>query len=96
VNLSPAAAVISVLVFGSLGGFAGSLLALPAAATIKVIIVEVFLRDRVAEGDVVAAEQLEAHERQEEAAEQEARQRARARRRLIRRIRERFGRKPDG
>ena len=95
VNLSPAAAVISVLVFGSLGGFAGSLLALPAAATIKVILVEVFLRDRVAEGDVVARAQLEEHERAEEEAEQEARQRARARRRIVAKIRERFGRKPD-
>lgn len=96
VNLSPAAAVIAVLVFGSLGGFAGSLLALPAAATIKVILVEVFLRDRVAEGDVGAAEQLEEHERQEEEAQQEAQERAHARRRLVQRIRERFGGKPDG
>ena len=96
VNLSPAAAVISVLVFGSLGGFAGSLLALPAAATIKVIFVEVFLRDRVAEGDVVAKEHLEEHEQAEEEAELEARQRARKRRRLVRRIQERFAKKDDG
>ena len=90
VNLSPAAAVIATLGFGSLGGFAGALLALPAAATIKVIFVEVFLRDRVAEGDVVAKEQLEEHERAEEEAEHEARQRARARRRIVRRIQDRF------
>ena len=63
VNLSPAAAVIATLGFGSLGRFAGALLALPAAATIKVIFVEVFLRDRVAEGDVVAKEQLETRAR---------------------------------
>ena len=96
VNLSPAAAVISVLVFGSLGGFAGSLLALPAAATIKVILVEVFLRNRVAEGDVVAKERLEEHEQAEEEAVQDARQRARARRRLVRRIQDRFAKKGDG
>ncbi|HEX5936278.1 MAG TPA: AI-2E family transporter [Actinomycetota bacterium] len=93
VNLSPAAAVIAVLVFGSLGGFAGSLLALPAAATIKVIFVEVFLRGRVAEGDVEAREQLEQHERAEEEAEDEARARARARRRIVRRIQERFAKR---
>jgi predicted PurR-regulated permease PerM len=96
VNLSPAAAVIATLGFGSLGGFAGALLALPAAATIKVIFVEVFLRDRVAEGDVAAREQLEEHERAEEEAEQEARQRARARQRLVRRIQDRFAKKNDG
>jgi predicted PurR-regulated permease PerM len=95
VNLSPAAAVIATLGFGSLGGFAGALLALPAAATIKVIFVEVFLRDRVAEGDVVAREQLEEHERAEEEAEEGARERARARERLVRRIQERFSKKDD-
>jgi hypothetical protein len=61
-----------------------------------VLFVEVFLRDRVAEGDVEARAQLEEHERQEEEAEQEARQRARARQQIVRTIRERFGRKPDG
>ncbi|HZN43532.1 MAG TPA: AI-2E family transporter [Actinomycetota bacterium] len=96
VNLSPAAAVISVLVFGSLGGFAGSLLALPAAATIKVIFVEVFLRDRVAEGDVEAKEKLEEHERAEEEAEHEAQQRARSRQRIARRIRDLFTGKDEG
>ena len=96
VNLSPAAAVIATLGFGSLGGFAGALLALPAAATIKVIFVEVFLRDRVAEGDVVAKEQLDEHERAEVEAEQEAAERARARRRLVRRIQDRFSKKDDG
>jgi predicted PurR-regulated permease PerM len=38
VNLSPAAVIISTLVFGSLFGFAGALLVLPAAATIKVVL----------------------------------------------------------
>jgi predicted PurR-regulated permease PerM len=94
VNLSPAAVVISTLVFGSLAGFAGAVLALPAAATIKVVIVEVFLRDRVAEGDVAAKETLEKHDRAEAEAEADAQERARARQRLMRRLQGRFGRKP--
>jgi len=91
VNLSPAAVIISTLVFGSLAGFAGAVLALPAAATIKVVIVELFLRERVAEGDPVAQEKLEEHEREEAEAEAEAEERARARRRLLRRMQDRFG-----
>jgi predicted PurR-regulated permease PerM len=96
VNLSPAAAVIATLGFGSLAGFAGALLALPAAATIKVIFVEVFLRDRVAEGDVVAKEQLDKHVREEAEAEAEAVERAKARERWLRTLRERFGSKRGG
>ncbi len=96
VNLSPAAVIISTLVFGSLAGFAGAVLALPAAATIKVIIVELFLRDRVAEGDPVAQETLEEHDRAEAEAEAEARARARARKRLVRRLQDRLNRKPRG
>jgi predicted PurR-regulated permease PerM len=92
VNLSPAAVIVSTLVFGSLAGFAGAVLALPAAATIKVIIVEVFLRDRVAEGDTEARAKLEEHDRAEAEAEAEAQERAHARRRLLRRLRDRFGR----
>jgi predicted PurR-regulated permease PerM len=94
VNLSPAAVVIATLVFGSLGGFAGAVLALPAAATIKVVFVEVFLRERVAGGDPVAQEQLEEHERAEKVAEAEARARVRARRRLWRRVQDRLSGKP--
>jgi predicted PurR-regulated permease PerM len=94
VNLSPAAVIISTLVLGSLAGFAGAVLALPAAATIKVIIVEVFLRDRVAEGDPVAQEKLEEHDRAEAEALAGARERAHARRRLVERLRDRFGRTP--
>jgi predicted PurR-regulated permease PerM len=96
VNLSPAAVVISTLVFGSLGGFAGAVLALPAAATIKVVIVEVFLRDRVAEGDTVAQETLEEHDRAEAEAVAEATERANARKRMILRLRDRVNRKPRG
>jgi predicted PurR-regulated permease PerM len=94
VNLSPAAVVIATLVFGSLGGFAGALLALPTAATIKVLFVEVFLRDRVAEGDPVAREKLEEHERAEQEAAVEVGERARARKRMMRRLQERLSPKP--
>ena len=41
VNLSPTAVILATLVLGSLGGFAGAVLALPVAAIVKVIIVEV-------------------------------------------------------
>lgn len=95
VNLSPAAVIVSTLVFGSLGGFAGAVLALPAAATIKVVIVEVFLRSRVAEGDIAAAATLHEHDRAEAEAEAEAEARAESRRRLLRRLAERLGPK-DG
>ena len=60
VNLSPATVIISTLIGGSLFGFAGALLALPAAATIKVIMYEVWLRERAEEGDVLVREHLEA------------------------------------
>jgi predicted PurR-regulated permease PerM len=96
VNLSPVAVVISTLVFGSLAGFAGAVLALPAAATIKVILVELFLRDRVAEGDQAAQETLEEHERAEAEAEAEARARVRARKRMISRLHERLRPKSRG
>jgi len=95
VNLSPAAVIISTLVFGSLFGFAGALLALPAAATIKVVLLEVFLRDRVAEGDPIAQETLEEHDRAEAEAKADASARATARKRMLRRIQDRL-RKPRG
>jgi len=94
VNLSPAAVIISTLVFGSLAGFAGAVLALPAAATIKVILVELVLRDRVAEGDRVAQETLDEHDRAEAEAEADARARARARKRMVRRLQDRLRPKP--
>jgi predicted PurR-regulated permease PerM len=47
VDLSPAAVIVSVLIGGGLGGFAGALLALPLAAAAKVVIREVFLRPAV-------------------------------------------------
>jgi predicted PurR-regulated permease PerM len=94
INLSPTAVILATLVLGSLAGFAGAILALPVAATIKVIMVELVLRERVAEGDSAAKETLEEHDRVEAEAEAEARERARARRRLLQRMQDRFGRKP--
>ncbi|MGE5226400.1 MAG: AI-2E family transporter [Planctomycetaceae bacterium] len=68
VNLSPASVIISTLVGGSLAGFAGALLALPVAATMKVVVLEVWLRDRMREGDPLARQRL----REERVAEREA------------------------
>jgi predicted PurR-regulated permease PerM len=96
VNLSPAAVIISTLIFGSLFGFAGALLALPAAATIKVVLLEGFHRVPVAEGDPVPQETQQEHHRAEAEAVAEATARAKARKRMIRRLRDRFGKKPRG
>ena len=46
IDLSPAAVIISTLIGGSLLGFAGALLALPVAATVKVAIVDLWLAER--------------------------------------------------
>lgn len=62
VNLSPAAVIIATLVGGSLAGLAGALLALPVAATLKVVIVEIWLRGRVRDGDRLAKERLKEEE----------------------------------
>jgi predicted PurR-regulated permease PerM len=94
INLSPTAVILATLVLGSLAGFAGAILALPVAATIKVIMVELVLRDRVAEGDPAAQETLEEHDRAEAEAEAEAEARARARKRMIRRLQDRLRPKP--
>ena len=47
INLSPATVIVSVLIGGSLVGFAGALVALPVAAAIKVLITEIWMPDRV-------------------------------------------------
>jgi predicted PurR-regulated permease PerM len=47
IDLSPAVVIVSVLIGGSLVGFAGALLALPIAAAIKVVIRDVWLVDRL-------------------------------------------------
>jgi predicted PurR-regulated permease PerM len=49
VDLSPAAVLISVLIGGSLLGFVGALLALPLAAAAKVVVSDLWMRER-AEG----------------------------------------------
>jgi predicted PurR-regulated permease PerM len=46
IDLSPAAVILSTLAGGVLAGFAGALLALPIAATIKVLVVDVVLASR--------------------------------------------------
>jgi predicted PurR-regulated permease PerM len=48
VDLSPAAVIISVMIGGSLGGFAGALLALPIAAAAKVVVQYYLGRERPA------------------------------------------------
>ena len=50
VDLSPAAVIVSVLIGGSLEGFAGALLALPLAAAAKVAVREIWLRERLGVG----------------------------------------------
>jgi predicted PurR-regulated permease PerM len=89
VNLSPATVIISTLIGGSLFGFAGALLALPAAATIKVIIYEVWLRGRAEEGDVLVKEHLDAELLAEKAADARTSSRP-----MLSRIRDAFRRGP--
>lgn len=48
VDLTPAAVIISVLIGGSLLGFVGALLALPLAAAAKVVVRDLWLKDRLA------------------------------------------------
>lgn len=73
VNLSPATVLISTLIGGSLFGFAGALLALPVAATIKVILYDVWLRERAEKGDILVKEHLDAEARAEGAPEASSR-----------------------
>lgn len=87
VNLSPAAVIVSTLVGGSLFGFAGALLALPVAATVKVIIVETWLHERGQRGDQLAKAHVEAEGRADAEARADARERAAQRRRLMERVR---------
>ena len=51
IDLSPAAVILSTLAGGILAGFAGALLALPIAATIKVIAIDVVLASRSSQPD---------------------------------------------
>jgi predicted PurR-regulated permease PerM len=49
IDLSPAAVIVSTLAGGTLAGFAGALLALPVAATVKVVMTEFLLANRLAQ-----------------------------------------------
>jgi predicted PurR-regulated permease PerM len=95
VNLSPAAVIVSTLIGGSLFGFAGALLALPVAATVKVVIVETWLKDRGSRGDQLAMAHVEAEVRAEAEAKAGAEERAETRRRLLERLRARMRPRDD-
>lgn len=49
IDLSPPAVIVSALIGGSLAGFAGVLIALPVAATVKVVLNDVWLQRRMSE-----------------------------------------------
>jgi predicted PurR-regulated permease PerM len=69
-HLSFAAVIVSTLIGGTLAGFAGfagALLALPVAATIRVLVIEIWLKDRVNEGDDLARKILRNIRRREDA-----------------------------
>jgi predicted PurR-regulated permease PerM len=55
------------LIGGPLAGFAGALLALPAAAAIKVIVIAIWLKDRARGGDDLASKNLREIQRQDRA-----------------------------
>jgi predicted PurR-regulated permease PerM len=86
VNLSPAAVIVSTLVGGSLAGLAGALLALPVAATVKVLVIDLWLRDRVKEGDELAKERYVEERRSELEAASSGRRRADVRKRISARL----------
>jgi predicted PurR-regulated permease PerM len=69
VHLSPASVILSTLLGVSLAGIAGALLALPVAATIKVLVVEIWLRERAVAGDPVAREEFTNIRREERVSE---------------------------
>jgi predicted PurR-regulated permease PerM len=56
IDLSPATVIVSTLIGGGLLGLAGALRALPVAATLKVLIQELWLKDRVGAEDPQARE----------------------------------------
>jgi predicted PurR-regulated permease PerM len=88
VDLSPAAVIVSTLIGGSLFGFAGALLALPVAATIKVILYDLWFYERMAEGDVMVREHIEAEARATAEAETAAAARADSRRQRLARMKD--------
>jgi predicted PurR-regulated permease PerM len=56
IEIAPAAVIIAVLVGGTLAGFFGALLALPIAATIQIVVEQLYVRDRIEEVRAVDAE----------------------------------------
>jgi predicted PurR-regulated permease PerM len=90
VDLSPAAVIVSTLIGGSLFGFAGALLALPVAATIKVIVYEAWLYERLMEGDVLVREHIQEEERAAAKAEAASTARAERQRRRLARMKDAF------
>jgi predicted PurR-regulated permease PerM len=86
VDLSPAAVIISTLIGGGLLGFAGALLALPVAATVKVVIEEVWLQHRIESGDQLVQQDVEERRRKAAEAQAEKNVKAESRRRLWRRL----------
>lgn len=93
VDLSPAAVIISTLIGGGLLGFAGALLALPVAATLKVVIEDVWLEKRIASGDRLVEQDVEERRRKAAEAQAEKNVRAESRRRRWNRVK---GRGRDG
>jgi predicted PurR-regulated permease PerM len=83
ISLSPAAVIISTLAGGAFAGLAGALLALPVAATIKVLVMDLWLRDRVKGGDELAKERYMEERRSEQEAVTTSRRRADVRRRIL-------------
>jgi predicted PurR-regulated permease PerM len=96
VDLSPAAVIISTLIGGGLLGFAGALLALPVAATLKVVIYDVWIQDRIQQGDRVVQQHVEDERREAAEAEADKLVRAEARRSLWNRLMKRGDRGERG
>ncbi|MGW5149857.1 AI-2E family transporter [Rhodococcus koreensis] len=94
VDLSPAAVIISTLIGGGLLGFAGALLALPIAATLKVVIQDMWLQERIASGDPLVQQNLEEESRKAAEVEAEKLARPQSRWRKWRRLRKRDDDRP--
>ncbi|MGH2578736.1 MAG: hypothetical protein ACRDG9_13470, partial [Actinomycetota bacterium] len=89
------AVIISTLIGGGLLGFAGALLALPVAATLKVVIQDVWLQDRIASGDPLAQQSLEEQRRKAADVEAEKLVRTETRRRRWDRLKRMGGDRTD-
>jgi predicted PurR-regulated permease PerM len=56
IEIAPAAVIVAVLIGATLAGFFGALLALPIAATIQIVLEELYVKDRIEEVRAVDAE----------------------------------------